>query len=112
MLTFTYLLSWLFAQFRGADANFRMVRKKVSSEEADPTLSPGWSYFVKNDDYQAHLEKFGSQKEVVSKTKLHDAVWTDQMSSIALNMCEASCRQGREYNSFRKSSIIRYRNHR
>lgn len=42
-----------------------MVRKKVSSEEADPTLSPGYSYFVETRKYNAHLAAIGDQKDVV-----------------------------------------------
>lgn len=57
---------YLFALFLGNDANFRMVRKKVSSEEADPTLSAGWSYFCEMTKYREHLAKYGDQKEVVS----------------------------------------------
>lgn len=56
---------FLFALFLGNDANFRMVRRKVSSEAADPTLSAGWSYFCETTKYRAHLEKYGNQKEVV-----------------------------------------------
>lgn len=56
---------WLFALFLGNDANFRMVRKKVSSEMADPTLSKGWSYFCEITKYREHVAKYGDQKEVV-----------------------------------------------
>lgn len=58
-------IQWLFALFLGIDANFRMVRKKVSSEAADPTLSKGWSYFCEMTDYREHVAKYGNQKEVV-----------------------------------------------
>lgn len=43
-----------------------MIRKKVSSEDADPTLSPGYSYFVEQKKYSEHLAKYGEQKDVVS----------------------------------------------
>lgn len=43
-----------------------MVRKKVSSEDADPMLSPGWAYFVKSTKYKKHLAKYQEQKETVS----------------------------------------------
>jgi hypothetical protein len=43
-----------------------MVRKKVSSEAADPTLSPGWSFFGEVTKYYDHLAKYGDQVEVVS----------------------------------------------
>lgn len=63
----TNFSSWLFRLFLGADANMRMVRKKVSSEDADPTLSPGWSYFVEPKKYKEHLAKYQDQKETVSR---------------------------------------------
>jgi len=58
---------WLFAERRGADTNFRMVRKKVSSEAADPTLSHGFSFFVDVKKYYNHLAKYGVQVEEVRK---------------------------------------------
>jgi hypothetical protein len=41
-----------------------MVRKKVSSEENDPTLSPGWSYYCEVKKYNGHLAT-GVEKEEV-----------------------------------------------
>ena len=38
-----------------------MVRKKVSSEEADPTLSHGWSIFCEVVKYNNHLVKYGDR---------------------------------------------------
>ncbi|KAF7969882.1 hypothetical protein HWV62_25675 [Athelia sp. TMB] len=67
-------IQYLFALFLGNDANFRMVRKKVSSEEADPTLSAGWSYFCEMTKYRQHLAKYGDQKEVHSTCVKHHAV--------------------------------------
>lgn len=61
-----HVYRFLFSLFLGNDANFRMVRKKVSSEAADPTLSKGWSYFCEVTKYREHLATYGDQKEVVS----------------------------------------------
>ncbi|KAJ6500304.1 hypothetical protein DFH09DRAFT_1375882 [Mycena vulgaris] len=36
---------FLYALFLALDANFRMRRKKVSSEEKDPSLGDGWSFY-------------------------------------------------------------------
>ena len=47
--------------FKALDANFRMVRLKVSSEAADPSLSDGYSYFGEIKKYYAHLEKHAGQ---------------------------------------------------
>jgi hypothetical protein len=62
---------WLFRSFKGADANFRMVRHKVSSEAADPTLSHGLSYFTEVVKYKTHLAKYGDQVDVVSVFLIH-----------------------------------------
>jgi hypothetical protein len=48
------------------DANFRARRKNVSSEEADPSLSDGYSYFVPEKEYKAYLEKYKDEKQEVS----------------------------------------------
>jgi hypothetical protein len=53
----------------GADANFRMVRKKVSSEEMDPSLSPGFSYFCEVTKYNEHLAT-GVEVEEVSHNEV------------------------------------------
>lgn len=74
------LCSWLFRLFLGADANMRMVRKKVSSEDADPTLSPGWSYFVETTKYKEHLANYQEQKETVSCYLLRLSVTCNQVS--------------------------------
>ncbi|KAJ7823221.1 hypothetical protein B0H14DRAFT_3470200 [Mycena olivaceomarginata] len=39
------------------DANFRLMRKDVSSEEKDPGLVRGWGFFGDVTKYMAHLEK-------------------------------------------------------
>lgn len=57
---------WLYARFDALDANFRMVRKKVSSEAADPSLSRGYAYFGEIEKYHSHLEKFSDLPVAVS----------------------------------------------
>ncbi|KAJ8700507.1 hypothetical protein PTI98_003522 [Pleurotus ostreatus] len=47
--------NWLHTLFIGIDANFRLKRKNVSSDVLDPGLSQGWSYFVEDKTYQAHV---------------------------------------------------------
>lgn len=42
-----------------------MKRRKVSSEEQDPSLSEGWSFFVEENAYKAHLAKHWDQKQEV-----------------------------------------------
>jgi hypothetical protein len=47
------------------DANFRLKRKKVSSDEADAGLSKGWAYVVEESAYKIHLAKYKNEKEPV-----------------------------------------------
>ena len=44
--------------FIAIDANFRLKRRDVSSEEADPSFSNSWSYFVPEQQYKAYLQEF------------------------------------------------------
>jgi hypothetical protein len=60
---------WLYALMLGADANFQMVRKKVSSEEMDPSLSPGFLYFCEVTKYNKHLAT-GVEVEEVSHNSI------------------------------------------
>lgn len=60
-----HLCSWLYALFLGIDANFRLKRKKVSSEERDPSLGGGWSFFVEEKNYKEHVAKHWDQKQPV-----------------------------------------------
>lgn len=63
-------IRFLFQLLLGADANMKMVRRKVSSEVADPSLSHGWAYFVETTRYKEHLDSIGPQKETVSDLKI------------------------------------------
>lgn len=62
--------SWLYSLFLGLDANFRLKRKNVSSDVRDNSLSSGWSYFVPNEQYKVHLEKYKGESEPVSLAEL------------------------------------------
>jgi hypothetical protein len=47
------------------DANFRLKRKDVSSEDADPGLATGWAFFCEVSAYMAHLaENWDEPQEV------------------------------------------------
>ncbi|TFK80129.1 hypothetical protein K466DRAFT_504425 [Polyporus arcularius HHB13444] len=50
--------SWLYRLFLAMDANFRLKRKKVSSDELDPSLNDGCAYVVAEAAYKAHLAAF------------------------------------------------------
>ncbi|KAF8170968.1 hypothetical protein BJ912DRAFT_860833 [Pholiota molesta] len=67
-------LRFLDTLFIAIDANFRLKRKNVSSHEADPGLSNGFSYFVEDTDYRTHLKNYSSEIEPKSSCSRHDAV--------------------------------------
>ncbi|KAF8069134.1 hypothetical protein FPV67DRAFT_1415501 [Lyophyllum atratum] len=65
---------FLYALFVGMDANFRLKRKLVSSEERDPSLGGGWAFFVEEQGYKEYLEARWDQKQDRSDCVSHDAV--------------------------------------
>ncbi|KAJ6613762.1 hypothetical protein B0H10DRAFT_2222001 [Mycena sp. CBHHK59/15] len=65
---------FLYALFLALDANFRMRRKKVSSEEKDPSLGDGWSFFCQITAYMEYLKKYWHQSQERSTCVAHDAV--------------------------------------
>ncbi|KAG6905142.1 hypothetical protein DXG01_004559 [Tephrocybe rancida] len=65
---------WLYALYVGIDANFRLKRKHVSSDEKDPDLGQGFAYFVEDKAYKAHCEKNKDTIEPKSNCSRHDAV--------------------------------------
>jgi hypothetical protein len=56
---------FLYALFIALDANFRLKRKDVSSEEKDPGLGNGWAFFCKVKAYMAHVKRNWHQKQDV-----------------------------------------------
>ncbi|KAJ7676102.1 hypothetical protein B0H14DRAFT_3537005 [Mycena olivaceomarginata] len=67
-------LRFLYALFLAIDANFRLMRKDVSSEAKDPGLVKGWGFFGEVTKYMTHLEKHWDQKQERSTCVSHDAV--------------------------------------
>ncbi|KIJ60877.1 hypothetical protein HYDPIDRAFT_116748 [Hydnomerulius pinastri MD-312] len=68
------LLSWLYMVFLAIDANFRLKRKNVSSDEADPALGSGWAYFVEEREYKSYLAARVSDVQEKSTCSGHTAV--------------------------------------
>ncbi|KAJ3531990.1 hypothetical protein NMY22_g7930 [Coprinellus aureogranulatus] len=58
----------------GLDANYRLKRKDVSSDSADPGLSKGFAYFVNNQPFQKFVDQHSEDKEPKSTCSRHDAV--------------------------------------
>ncbi|KAJ7130028.1 hypothetical protein C8R43DRAFT_896340 [Mycena crocata] len=65
---------FLYALFLAIDANFRLKRKDISSEEADPGLGPGWAFFDEVKAYMAHLAEHWDEPQERSTCVAHDAV--------------------------------------
>jgi len=67
-ISMTKLPRYLHTLFASVDANFRMRRKDVSSDEADPGLSKGWAYFVEDSGYKAHIKQHANDTVPVCQT--------------------------------------------
>ncbi|KAJ7573010.1 hypothetical protein C8J56DRAFT_1008492 [Mycena floridula] len=65
---------WIYRLFVGNDADFKIKRRDVSSEEKDPGLCQGHAYFVEQKSYDAYLETNKGIKQAPSKCVSHDAV--------------------------------------
>lgn len=66
---------WKYTLFIAIDANFRMRRKDVSSEEKDPGLNKGYAYLVYDAKFREYLGVY-ENKIVQEKTtcSTHDAI--------------------------------------
>ncbi|KAG2121984.1 hypothetical protein DEU56DRAFT_917982 [Suillus clintonianus] len=62
---------WKYALFVAIDANFRLKRKAVSSDTADPSLNAGWAYFVHEDSYKSYLADRASDKQETFSVAKH-----------------------------------------
>ncbi|KAG1853790.1 hypothetical protein C8R48DRAFT_610437 [Suillus tomentosus] len=76
--------SWLYSLFLAIDANFRLKRRAVSSDETDPSLLQGWAYFVEENSYKSHLSDRAGETQEKSTCSSHNAV----------NMAETKLSQG------------------
>ncbi|KAJ7449011.1 hypothetical protein FB451DRAFT_1102933, partial [Mycena latifolia] len=65
---------FLYALFLAIDANFRLKRKDVSTEDKDPGLGKGWAFYCEVKKYMAHVRKFWHEKQERSHCVAHDAV--------------------------------------
>lgn len=64
------LYRFLYALFLAMDANFRLKRKDVSTEEKDPGLGKGWAFFCEVRAYMEHVKRNWDQKQGVRE--FHD----------------------------------------
>lgn len=66
LILMVFFIRWKYALFIAIDANFRLKRKAVSSENVDPSLNAGWGYFVEEAAYKAYLADQAGVKQDVS----------------------------------------------
>ncbi len=66
----------MYRLFIAVDANFRLRCLNVSDEFNDPSLNQGYAYFVEEEGFKTHLEKYGDviPEEEKSMCNNHDAV--------------------------------------
>ncbi|KAI0690347.1 hypothetical protein C8T65DRAFT_588017, partial [Cerioporus squamosus] len=68
---------WKYKLYLAINANFRLKRKKVSSDTLDPSLNAGSAYFVERSAYKTHLETFDkddTKERGAGDCNTHDAV--------------------------------------
>ncbi|KAK7013051.1 hypothetical protein R3P38DRAFT_2639870 [Favolaschia claudopus] len=65
---------FLYAVFLAIDANFRLRRKEVSSEQKDPGLGNGWAFYCDVVKYMEHVRKHWKLEQDRSHCVAHDAV--------------------------------------
>ncbi|KAG1740110.1 uncharacterized protein EDB91DRAFT_1237346 [Suillus paluster] len=65
---------WLYALFLAMDANFRLYRHNKSSEQANPSLSRGWGYFIEQNGFKDVLDAYVGQVQEKSSCTSHNAV--------------------------------------
>lgn len=58
-------IRWKYALFLAIDANFRLKRKLVSSDNVDPSLNAGSCYFVEENAYKQYLSERGCEPQEV-----------------------------------------------
>lgn len=96
------LSRWKYSLFLAIDANFRLARKNVSSDKADPGLNKGWAYFVEEKAFKIFLHDTGKQPQEVqdiylSRFTLAHSLITQKSSCAshnAVNLAETKNSRG------------------
>jgi hypothetical protein len=78
---------WLYALFLAMDANFRLCRRNKSSEQADPSLSQGWAYFVEQSGFKDVLDAYASQVQEVRL--IYGLVYHSLISCLEKFLCQS-----------------------
>lgn len=65
--------SWIYRLFLAIDGNFRLKRRKVSSDKRDPGLGHGWAFFVEESAFKEHLKANWNHKQDVRNRFMNPA---------------------------------------
>ncbi|KAG2360153.1 hypothetical protein BDR07DRAFT_1452114 [Suillus spraguei] len=65
---------WLYSLFIAIDTNFHLKRQAISTDEVDPSLSMGWSYFVEEKKFKTYLNEHLSKTQEKSSCSNHNTV--------------------------------------
>ncbi|KAK7007802.1 hypothetical protein R3P38DRAFT_3324954 [Favolaschia claudopus] len=65
---------FIYAIYLALDANFRLKRKDVSTEEKDPGLGDGWAFVCGVKEYMDHVKEHWNMTQQRSHCVAHDAV--------------------------------------
>ncbi|KAJ7059326.1 hypothetical protein C8F01DRAFT_1255022 [Mycena amicta] len=57
---------FLYSLMLAIDANFRLKNRIRGNEKHDPSLGPGWGYFVESEAYKDHLRDYVAESDVSS----------------------------------------------
>ncbi|KAF8869326.1 hypothetical protein BD779DRAFT_1614547 [Infundibulicybe gibba] len=71
--------AWLYTLFVGIDANFRLKRLNISSNERDPGLNKGYSYIVEETQFKEFLKQYDHTPQEPSTCNNHDAIKSASM---------------------------------
>lgn len=88
---------WIYAKFIGIDANFRLKRMNVSSDERDPGLNKGYAYVVEEIKYKKYLAEYDTKIPLNEKSTCHnhDAIKSASMrggkGTAATGLATAEC---------------------
>ncbi len=55
---------FLYMLILAVDANVRLKNRMRANEIDDPSLGPGWGYFVEPRKYEEHIKKYVAEKDV------------------------------------------------
>lgn len=68
ILILIHVNRFLNSLFVSIDANFRLKRKKISTDEIDPGLGHGIAYMVEETAFKHHLGRYAGETELVQSS--------------------------------------------